>query len=162
MITNSVVNRLFNYSSLGQRQRGFSILESMIAIALLGLFTISFVNFKALNNQKKDAKVLSEETLNYAVAFARYMNNNQDTLKSQAINNPVVLSPNAIGVNWPVDLAKENLFHQTPCLAIEPASGSIMIKKISNIRGGWAEQFKEMANNKEDRLLLFTSEVINK
>jgi prepilin-type N-terminal cleavage/methylation domain-containing protein len=136
MITNSVQNRLFNYSSLGQRQRGFSILESMIAIALLGLFTISFVNFKALNNQKKDAKVLSEETLNYAVAFARYMNNNQDTLKSQAINNPVVLSPNAIGINWPVDLAKENLFHQTPCLAIVTNPNTSNLEAIMYYVGG--------------------------
>ena len=118
MITKISVSKLKNYNNSIQKQRGFNILESMAALSLLIIFTISFVHFKTLNIQKKDAKVLGEQTSNYAVAFARYMNNNLQALESQAINNPVVLSPSSIGTNWPADLAKQNLFHQTPCLAI--------------------------------------------
>jgi antitoxin component of MazEF toxin-antitoxin module len=44
---------------------------------------------------------------------------------------------------------------------VEASPGSILIKKINTIRNGWAEQFKEMSNNKEDELLLFGNGGVN-
>ncbi len=112
------IKRLQNHNNSPHKQGGFNILESMAALALLSLFTINFFHYKVINNQKKDAKVLANQTSNYAVTFARYMNSNQESLISKAANSPVVLSPGSISANWPEDLDKQNLFHQTPCLVV--------------------------------------------
>ena len=125
-----------NYNNSIQKQRGFNILESMAALALLSIFTISFVHFKTLDAQNKDAKILSQETSNYAVTFARYMKSNQAALILKASGGSVILSPDSLGASWPIDLAKQNIFHQIPCLSIVTNSNTKNLEAIMYYVGG--------------------------
>lgn len=124
-----------------QRNLGFGILDSMIALIFLAAVTVGIILFNANNSTQKDAKVLSTQTEAFAVAFARYMSvdSNRKSIFLQAQAAPVTLSPQileALGGYWPIDLSKKNRYGQTPCVTIVKNSDSDTLEAIMYYVGG--------------------------
>ncbi|MBP9742420.1 MAG: prepilin-type N-terminal cleavage/methylation domain-containing protein [Burkholderiales bacterium] len=100
------------------KQRGFNLVETMLALALLTTFLAALAMFSASNMRKKEAKVLASQTEAFALEFAQYMHANREQITSDANSKPVTLSSQLLKSDWPANIAAKNLFNQTPCVTI--------------------------------------------
>jgi|GEM_PF-5236030 len=110
-----------------RRNLGLSIIESMIALTFLAAVMLGIILFNSNNSAQKDAKILSIQTEAFAVAFANYMNHNRTLLSQRTSIAPVTLSPQELGVIWPIDLSTKNRYGQIPCVTVvkNPANGEL-------------------------------------
>lgn len=112
-------NIVLYMDATARQQRGFNLIESMLALALLAGFMVIVVTFSSANMRKKDARILASQTEAFALNFTKYMRENRNAITDQAAqHSPVILSPQVLGANWSSDLATANMFQQTPCVAI--------------------------------------------
>jgi hypothetical protein len=119
------------------RNMGFSIIESMIALAFLAAVMSGILLFDSNNSVQKDAKILSTETEAFAVAFANYMSHNHILLSQLAsITTPVTLSPQELGVSWPIDLSSKNQYGQVPCVTISKNPANEELEALMYYVGG--------------------------
>lgn len=105
------------------RIRGFAVIDSILALAILCSFLTEWIMFNQTNYNRKFAKKLSTETEVFATTFARYMNNHYtDLLLTARSGSPITLSPSILKAqsSWPIDLANTNLYNQIPCVTILP------------------------------------------
>jgi hypothetical protein len=107
-------------------QLGFGLLDSLIALTLLGVVLGSL--FITANNiaNNKEAKKLADQTILFAKIFTAYMNNPdvyQDIQKKATATTPFYISPKKMdeseyNYKWNDDIAKTNIYGQTPCVAV--------------------------------------------
>lgn len=97
------------------------MIDSILALAMLGSVLASWVIFNQANYNRKIASKLAAQTAEYAQIYAKYMNDNYSSLLVTAQNgSPTVLSPPSIGSYWKSSISTSNMFHQTPCVVILP------------------------------------------
>lgn len=123
--------------SLRKKITGAAVLDSLMALALLGSMLTCWVMFNQVNHNRKIAKKLAAETITYARIYAKYMNDNYSTLRNTAQSGTnVVLSPSSISGKWSTDLATSNLFRQTPCVSIVANKKTGYLESILYYAGG--------------------------
>ena len=125
-------NRLNRY----KYQAGFGLIESIIALSLFATFIMWLVHINLINQREKDAKVLAKQTEAFAKVFTHFMNDNHHHIEQMATQTAVILSPQLIQSDWPKDLARINMFHQTPCVAIIRNKTSANLEAIMYYVGG--------------------------
>lgn len=120
-----------------KKYKGSAILDSLMALALLGSILTSWVMFNQVNYNRKIARKIAAETTEYARVYAKYMNDKYSDLLAQTQNgSPAVLTPSSIGGYWNSDLASQNLFKQTPCVTVVPNKKTGDLEAVMYYVGG--------------------------
>ncbi len=105
---------------LPSRIKGSAMVDSLLALSLLGLFLTGLMVSNLSNQNAKNAQLLATQTNTYAQVFARYMDINLTNLQTQiSSGNSLTINAQTLGNSyWPLDLARTNLYGQTPCVTI--------------------------------------------